>query len=1462
MGNTAGNPYPPNGDTNGASPNVSLRWDAGAGAASVNGHDLYFGTNQTAVLNGEPAAHIGVQSATGWAPPTLTAGTTYYWRVDELSSGVPPSRWVGSVWSFVVFDGTQQPAGYANGYATWCVDSMTLVNLNDSLPAGSPTPPAAGMNLAQCESAAVQVVIQPASGRRLDNIRLILRDLTSGANALAAANLSWQLVGVVTYGNVQYADILLPARNFDAAIGNTHSVLVTVLAPAGTPAGLYAGTLTVQTDSGLDTAVSISANVYQFEIPAASTIGSMHLRTTWTLNDFNSPAQYPAYGDCLLSYRMCPDNIYRNAAPDVDTLGHWYSLGLNTFSVYKADNLWHTGDLQAQGVDAFFTALAASPHGSQLRGMAQFYGYDEKDVAAYGDAAGQSGMRATYGTIKAAYPDVPTTTTAHMYLSPWADPIGDMSHYHCDWMCAEQSLYNYSDGQLLRSTVDPGLPNKQRFQYWAYGASLVVGKLLTGRSLFWSLFQQQADGFLYYSVNGWVDDTGTPTSPPLDPASGPILNYVIPGSSRATLLYYGATGPLASMRMVNVRDGMQDWEYLWAIGHYDTDGVTRLGKIASVETARELAEQISINWVTSTDPTQLINSRKTVAAWLSQPYVARYPLPEHRSKGVSVRPILAWQSDSVNVGSFNVYFGTDRNAVLNATPACPEFHGNQTPVNFQPPSTLARNTNYYWRIDEVVNTQVYKGYVWSFSCSYGLVGWWKFDEPAGAVATDSSTLGHHARIVNANHISGIQNNALQFNGAGYVSIPAAVLATVAKQVTVAFWLRGADAQPQDQVIFEALTATGLMVLRGQIPAGDLGARFEAGAGDVINQPLTLTQAKSRWQHWAFTKNADTGHMRIYFNGVPFADVAGRTHPMELAAAFTVGSKCNHTRGYEGTIDELRVYDGELQAADILAVYQIGDHRGDCGLMGWWRFDELSGASVKDWSDLQNHGTLRSPIPAHNAGQIGNCLTCNGPMDYVDVPVNGMTFPTPAVTLALWTFGDSSLPNPISNYGSTALSALKTDGTTGLFASIPASNATGFFRGGGDTGADSKLTGVLAANQYKGQWNHWVFVRDFSGTSNIYVNGSLVAADGNGSTDACGPFGQLRIGARSGAVADYPYLGKLDEVRLYNYPLAANEVTAIYTADQTNVSGEVGHWKFDEDNGTTTADATQFGHNATIYGAAWAQGRIGAALKFDGSNSRVEIPAASLALLDKQVTVTLWLRGPANIHGEHCVFEALDASGGLTIRATVGERSATFDAGFGGAGHLDSLPHTGPHALQPEKWSHWAFTKNAISGLMSIYINGTLWTHLSEKYRPMTTAGAFVVGAKADGQMGFVGRIDDLRIFNLELSATDIQQIYLDCPPLPNPMTWSAVPHANGPTSVSMTASAASHPNGVEYYFECVSGGGHDSGWQVSPAYMDMGLTPRSQYAYQTKARENGPNQNETRFSSVEPVTTGTFHHLP
>ena len=75
------------------------------------------------------------------------------------------------------------------------------------------------------------------------------------------------------------------------------------------------------------------------------------------------------------------------------------------------------------------------------------------------------------------------------------------------------------------------------------------------------------------------------------------------------------------------------------------------------------------------------------------------------------------------------------------------------------------------------------------------------------------------------------------------------------------------------------------------------------------------------------------------------------------------------------------------------------------------------------------------------------------------------------------------------------------------------------------------------------------------------------------------------------------------------------------------------------------------------------------------------------------------------------------------------------------------------------------------------------------------------------------------------------------------------------TSIRMTASTATDTSGVEYYFECISGGGHDSGWQESPEYIDIGLSPGTRHTYRIRARDKSTSQNTGGWSAAATATT-------
>jgi hypothetical protein len=92
------------------------------------------------------------------------------------------------------------------------------------------------------------------------------------------------------------------------------------------------------------------------------------------------------------------------------------------------------------------------------------------------------------------------------------------------------------------------------------------------------------------------------------------------------------------------------------------------------------------------------------------------------------------------------------------------------------------------------------------------------------------------------------------------------------------------------------------------------------------------------------------------------------------------------------------------------------------------------------------------------------------------------------------------------------------------------------------------------------------------------------------------------------------------------------------------------------------------------------------------------------------------------------------------------------------------------------------------------------------------------------------------------------------PPAPAP--WIVSIDANEPNTITMTAKESfdsSEP--VEYEFQCTSGGGHSSAWQVERDYTDVNLVPDTEYCYRVRARDSSPSQNKTEWSDVVCVTT-------
>ena len=73
-------------------------------------------------------------------------------------------------------------------------------------------------------------------------------------------------------------------------------------------------------------------------------------------------------------------------------------------------------------------------------------------------------------------------------------------------------------------------------------------------------------------------------------------------------------------------------------------------------------------------------------------------------------------------------------------------------------------------------------------------------------------------------------------------------------------------------------------------------------------------------------------------------------------------------------------------------------------------------------------------------------------------------------------------------------------------------------------------------------------------------------------------------------------------------------------------GLVGHWTFDEGEGSIARDASGRDNHGTVMGGAkWNKGIIGSALEFDGRDDFVSIPNESQFDITGSITVSAWIK---------------------------------------------------------------------------------------------------------------------------------------------------------------------------------------------------------------------------------------------
>jgi glucose/arabinose dehydrogenase len=196
--------------------------------------------------------------------------------------------------------------------------------------------------------------------------------------------------------------------------------------------------------------------------------------------------------------------------------------------------------------------------------------------------------------------------------------------------------------------------------------------------------------------------------------------------------------------------------------------------------------------------------------------------------------------------------------------------------------------------------------------------------------------------------------------------------------------------------------------------------------------------------------------------------------------------------------------------------------------------------------------------------------------------------------------------------------------------------------------------------------------------------------------------------------------------------------------------------FDEGTGTIAADRSPNANIGTISGATWTtEGRFGKALSFDGANDWVTVADSNSLDLTTGLTLEAWVFPTANGGGSWRNVLIKERSGGevynLYANADTNApvvfvvRSSQPDA---------PLDARGTAQIPLNTWTHLAATYDG--GTVRMYVNGTEVGSRPGSGTVLTSTGALRIGGNSLWGEYFSGRIDEVRVYNRALTASEIQ----------------------------------------------------------------------------------------------------------
>ena len=607
----------------------------------------------------------------------------------------------------------------------------------------------------------------------------------------------------------------------------------------------------------------------------------------------------------------------------------------------------------------------------------------------------------------------------------------------------------------------------------------------------------------------------------------------------------------------------------------------------------------------------------------------------------------------------------------------------------------------------------------------GAQAYWSFDN-SGDPGADDSGGGHPAGTLNSpTWVAGGQSGgALEFDGNDYAN---AVLNVSESAYASSMWFK-ADGDNRGLYSVHDGNPTGGSADRLIWLTGDnLGARTW---NNEIITTSALDVADAQWHHVVHTFGGTEGGQKLYVDGVLAASGSKANSDFTAQTSVTIGFANDGTNDwFDGLIDEVRIYDRAMTAADVTALYGAGQT-----------------VYFNDAIDMSDTNVFVKP---NTTGSGIDAIT-----DY-DLTLGN---------LVINSRGDLTLTGGKVNFASTTLanrSKLTAAGNGAYLANTQISGYVTIVNSGtGEIEADTvtasstiDLTGTMTADNLvlpadgsftkegPGKLSFTTGDNTIDETNIIKVNAGELYMTYNGSNPIGDPSAGLHLGGGTFSIEAAPIITTAADVA-------------------------VGAWTFDDD---TADDLSPNANDGTAGGlltfetdTPLSSGKSLLSHTGGGSGNVLTVPTStSLESIDDSLSIAYWMKSNLGDNGtwvrifEHGTEAGGDRSWLICRDGSTNQVDMRVDTVGAGGQHNQNIGRGAP-ALFDSTWHHVAFTVD--SGTWHKYVDGAQvgTGSYNDGDGLANTRPLYIFGRNATGE--YVGFLDDVYVFDTALSADQVASL--------------------------------------------------------------------------------------------------------